>query len=107
MCQAQVNLRLRLKLRLWSELRFGLGSRLRLGLRLGFGSRCSSVFLLFGVGGWVVGVGGVGWLEKSDIKLTSAKVEIEVEADLGKRSHLRHYNTLPLFCNLYSEKLAR
>ena len=26
------------------------------------------------VGGWVGGRGGVGWLKKSDIKLTSAKV---------------------------------
>ena len=26
----------------------------------------------------------VGWLGKSDIELTSAKVEVEVEAELGK-----------------------
>ena len=32
-------------------------------------------------GGWV---GGVGWLEKWRIKLTSAKVEVEVDAELGK-----------------------
>ena len=42
------------------------------------GSRSSSVYLLIQVG---------GWLEKSDIKLTSAKIEleVEVEAALGKR----------------------
>ena len=30
-----------------------------------------------GLGGWV------GWLEKWGLKLTSAKVEVEVEAELG------------------------
>ena len=35
------------------------------------------------VGGWV-GLGGAG-LEKSRLKLTSAKVEVEVEAELGKK----------------------
>ena len=42
------------------------------------------------MGGWVV---GVGWLEKSDIKLISAKVEVEVEAELGKmllKSFIQH-----------------
>ena len=32
--------------------------------------------------GWVVGVGG--WEQKWGLKLTSAKVEVEVEAELGK-----------------------
>ena len=35
-------------------------------------------FLTF-LGWWVV---GVGWLEKSDIELTSAKVEVEVGVEL-------------------------
>ena len=30
------------------------------------------------MGGWV------GWLEKGGLKLTSAKVEVEVKAELGK-----------------------
>ena len=63
-----------------------LGSRLRLRLRLGLGSRCSSVFLLFRLAGWVE------WLEKSDIKLTSAKVEIKVEAELSKNSVMQDIN---------------
>ena len=29
--------------------------------------------------GWVGGWGGVGWLEKSDIKLISTQVVVEVE----------------------------
>ena len=57
---------------------------LRLGLRLGFWSRCSSVF--FFSGGWVGGWGGVGGLEKSDIKLISTHVVVEVGVvvELGK-----------------------
>ena len=30
------------------------------------------------VGGWVGGWGGVGWLEKSDMKLISTQVAVEV-----------------------------
>ena len=38
------------------------------------------------VGGWVVDVGG--WEEKWRLKLTSAKVEVEVEAELGNFHNL-------------------
>ena len=50
-----------------------------------FGIRCSSVFLLFRVGGW----GGVGWLEKSDIKLLSTQVVVEVKVgvELGNKKY--------------------
>ena len=43
-------------------------------------------FLIFFSGGW----GGVGWLEKSDIKLISTQVVVEVEfgVELGNRSTL-------------------
>ena len=37
--------------------------------------RCQNTFS----GGWMG-----GWLEKRGLKLTSAKVEVEVEAELGK-----------------------
>ena len=33
------------------------------------------------MGGW----GGVGWLEKSDIKLISTQVGVEVGVELGKK----------------------
>ena len=37
-------------------------------------------FLLFRLGGWLVGGwGGVGWLNKSDIKVISTQVVVEVE----------------------------
>ena len=36
-------------------------------------------------GGWKI---GVGWLEKSDIELTSAKVEVEVGAELVNKAKL-------------------
>ena len=35
--------------------------------------------------------GGVGWLEKWGSKLTSAKVEVEVEAELAKKCVLNLY----------------
>ena len=36
------------------------------------------------MGGWV------GWLEKWGLKLTSAKVEVEVEAELGNKAKAQH-----------------
>ena len=51
---------------------FGLG--LRMGL--GFGSRCSAVFLLFRSGGWVGG--------EMEIKANLSLSLVEVEAELGK-----------------------
>ena len=46
--------------------------------------------------GWVGGWGGVGWLEKSDIKLISTQVvvEVEVEVELGKNLCQFPTNTL-------------
>ena len=62
-------------------LRLGLRLSLRLGLRLGLRFRLGfqpyiSKFLLLRSGG--------GGVEKWGLQLTSAKVEVEVEAELGK-----------------------
>ena len=56
-----------------------LGLRLRLELRLRLDQCYISKFFTFAVG-WV----GGGGVEIWRLKLTSAKVEVEVEAELGK-----------------------
>ena len=60
---------------------------MKLGLRLGLGELglLFRLFLTFSVG-WVV---GVGWLEKSDIKLISTHVVVEVEVGVELGNNLQ------------------
>ena len=62
------------------RLRLGLRLRLRLGLRLGLGESVR-VGLTFSVISYFFG--GVGWLEKLEIKLSQLKLKLKFELSLA------------------------